>query len=154
MFLGRRGSFSIDAFFALLLLLTASTMLLNAAQGGGQIANKNVATQEADLTAEKLAAAINTVYANDPSFELCIELPDNIRVINEDYVASYENYTISLDLNSREIFIADLEGVSSEVVRVPIIPQNIYDFDLGPENLSSSIRISWIDNVIMVRSVE
>ncbi|KXB00103.1 hypothetical protein AKJ42_01660 [candidate division MSBL1 archaeon SCGC-AAA261C02] len=149
-----RGFFSIDAFFALLLLLTVSGAVLNAAQGSQQIASEASATQEADMVVEKLAATINTVYANGSPFKLRVELPDTIRMIGEEYVESHENYTISLDLENREVYIKNLEGVSSEVARASIIPHNLYDFELGPENLSKTIHVYWEDENIRVSSHE
>lgn len=145
MSLEERGFFSIDAFFALVLLITISGMLLSAAQGSEQIARETTQLQEADMIVEKLAGAINTVYTNGSSFELQVDLPDNI---------VGENYTVSFNRENREVYIKDLEGVSSDVARASIIPNNLYDFELNRENLENTIRVYWPDDNIGVISHE
>ncbi|MBS3815900.1 MAG: hypothetical protein KGY45_05005 [Hadesarchaea archaeon] len=155
MFRDKKGFFSVDAFFALLLLLTVSAMLLNAAQTSNQVASQTSATQKADLIVEKFAGAINSVYANGQASELRIDLIDNIELIEGNYVLNQDNnYKVSLDLDERVIFIENHKKVSSDVAKAPIIPQNIHDFELSPENLSRTIRIYWDNENIRVINCE
>lgn len=138
-----KGSFSIDAFFALTLLVIISGVIVNVSEGREQIASGAKAAHQADVTCEKLAAAINTVYANGPEFELRLDLADNIWG---------EGYTISFDPSTRQISVENLGGVTSGRARAAVVPGNVIDFELTPGDLLKTIKVYWDDDNIRVVS--
>jgi hypothetical protein len=134
----RRGFFSIDAMFALTLLIIVSTSFLNVYEGRKLAAQQMGLALEGKQVGEKLAAAINTVYANRENFELYVELPENI----EGY-----NYTITFDNVSQKISVENsIWGVSVSMVTC----EDIEDFTLGLENFENDLRVYWADNQVKV----
>lgn len=133
-----RGFFSIDALFAVTLLLMISASLLNVYEGRKQAADLMSARLGAKLVGEKLAAAINTVYANGPDFELRVDLPENM--------GSYF-YQITFDNTVRQISV---ENSAWGAVSVGVICKNVVNFVLSSENLENTIRVYWAENQIKV----
>ncbi len=93
---------------------------------------------EAKLVGEKLAAALNTVYANESNFELLLELDDN--------VGGY-GYQVRMDNDTRQISV---ENSAWGAVSVVVVCNNIEDFLLGSENLGKTVRVYWVENQIRV----
>ncbi|MDI6884097.1 MAG: hypothetical protein QMD00_03010 [Hadesarchaea archaeon] len=135
-----KGFFSIDALFAVTLLLLISASFLNMYEGRKQATELMGARLEAKLVGEKLAAAINTVYANGSDFELRVNLPQN--------VGSY-SYQITFDNTARQISV---ENSAWGAVSVGAVCKNVRNFTLGPENLQT-IRVYWADNQVKVVSI-
>lgn len=125
------GFFSIDALFALTLLLTITAAFLNVYEGRRESAEAIGANLEAMMIGEKFASAINAVYANGPSFSLKIELPENI--------GKY-SYKIYLDNNTRHISV---ESLACGTVVVSVVCKNIKSFVLNQENLKRQILVFW-----------
>ena len=136
--LRERGFFSIDAVFAVTLLLMISASFLNIYEGRNQAAGLMGARLEARIIGEKLAAAINTVYANGSNFELCVGLPSKI--------GSYF-YQISFDNTTRQILV---ENSAWGTVSVVVVCKNVENFVLGQENLENTILVHWVGNQIKV----
>jgi hypothetical protein len=128
----RQGFFSIDALFAVTLLLMISGVILNLCEGRAQAVAWSSAANEAKMACEKLAAAINTVYADGPASELYINLP-----------ATIENhaYTISYDSTHRQI-IAEVPGVevTERTSKAAVACKNVMLENL---DLSRRIRVRW-----------
>jgi len=136
----RRGFFSVDALFAVTLLLVVVGALTNLHSGSNQAATWVSANGEAKLTCEKLAAAVNTVYANGSSFELYIELPATIQ---------NRAYTISLDNSNREVTIAVPDaGVTGSTAKATVVCKNFASISaLTPSN---RVRVYWENNSVKV----
>lgn len=145
------GFFSIDAFFAILLLIMVATSLITASQRKNRAAQETSKVFMKDMTAEKLAGIINTVYANGSGlrrkennyFGVTISLSENILG---------ENYTISLSENRTIIVENSKAGLEEPIGKASIAPNNVDNFVLHPENLSSKIRIFWDNNIVEVES--
>lgn len=137
----RSGFFSIDVLFAVTLLLLVSTSFLNIYEGRKQAAELMGARLEARLVGEKLAAAINTVYASGPNFELRVNLPGKVK--NYLYRITFENTT-------RQISV---ENPTWGNVSVGVVCKNVRNFVLGPENLQRTIRVFWAENQVRVVSL-
>lgn len=135
-----KGFFSIDALFAVTLLLIISTSFLNLYEGRKAAANSMGGRLEAKMVGEKLAAAINIVYANGSNFELYVDLSDNI-------VSHF--YQITFDNDTRQISV---ENSAWGAVNVGVVCKNVEDFVLGSENLENTIRVYWVENQIKVVS--
>lgn len=133
-----RGFFSIDALFAVTLLLMISASFLNMYEGRKQAAELMSARLGAKLVGEKLAAVINTVYANGPDFELRVDLPENM--------GNYR-YQITFDNTVRQISV---ENSAWGAISVGVICKNVVNFVLGPENLENTLRVYWEENQIKV----
>lgn len=138
--LDKKGFFSVDALFAVMLLLLISTSFLNIYEGRKAGAELMTAQLEAKMVGERLAAAINTVYANGSCFELRVSLPEN--------VGSY-CYQISFDNSTRQISV---ENSAWETIVVTVGFENIRNFTLGRENLQDAIRLYWVDNQMRVEN--
>lgn len=142
MFSDDRGFFSVDAFFALLLLITVASGLLTIAQESKERSQDIARLYEQDMSAEKLAAAINTVYAKGSSLELRINLAEN---------ALGENYSLRLDTKNHMIIVENSQnGLSSPIGKAHIIPINLPTITLGHDNLSKTILIQWADDNMKV----
>jgi hypothetical protein len=98
--MNRRGFFSIDALFAVTLLLMVTGVLINLYQGRDQVVAWSSAADESKMACEKLAAAINSVYATGQDSELFIDLPASI---------DNQNYSIYFDPTHRQV-VADMSG--------------------------------------------
>lgn len=133
-----RGFFSVDALFAVTLLLIISTSFLNLYEGRKAEAELMGARLEAKMIGEKFAAAINTVYANGLSFELYVDLPENI--------GSYL-YQITFDNTTRQISVENSAWGAASVV---VACKNVQNFVLGSDNLENTIRVYWMGNQIKV----
>lgn len=136
-----RGFFSIDALFAVTLLLLVSASFLNMYEGRKQATEVMGAKLEAKLVGEKLAAALNTVYANGSNFELLLDLPEN---------AGDYGYQITLDNSTRQISV---ENSAWSAVSVVIVCNNVENFVLDSENLGKTVRVYWAENQIRVVNV-
>ena len=135
----RRGFFSIDVLFAVTLLLMVSGALLNLYEGRSQAVAWIGASGEAKMACEKLAAAINTVYADGPASELYLRLPATI---------DNHAYTISYDSTHRQI-IAEVPGVgvTESTSKAAVACKNIVLENLDP---SGQIRVRWLGGNIEV----
>lgn len=133
-----RGFFSIDAVFALTLLLMISASFLNVYEGRKKSAEGIGAKLEADIIGDQLASAINTVYSNGTSFTLTINLPEN--------VSSY-SYQISFDNSTRQISLSD---PTWGAIKVMVTCKNVKTFVLNNENLRKPIRVFWDDDLVRV----
>lgn len=141
----KRGFFSIDALFAVTLVLLVSASFLNLYEGRRAAADLMGANLEARMVGEKLAAAINTVYANGSNFELRVNLPENI---------GSHSYRITFDNAARQISV---ENSAWGAVGVGVACKNVRNFVLGPENFENAIRVYWTDgsiNVVSSRIIE
>ncbi len=137
---GSKGFFSIDALFAVTMLLMVTASFLNVYQGRKASAEAVGSGLEARMIGEKLASSIDAVYANGPNFSLKIELPENI--------GSYP-YSISFDNTTRLISI---ENSFWQPVRVPVLCKNVKNFTLDRENLGRQILVSWEGSQLRVVS--
>jgi len=135
----RKGFFSIDALFAVTLLLMISGVLLNLYEGRGQAAAWSSTANEAKMACEKLAAAINTVYASGPDSELYLDLPTTI----DNYV-----YTLSYDSSHRQI-IAEMPelGITERTSKAAVACKNI---QLENLDFSRQIWVRWLGGNIEV----
>jgi hypothetical protein len=135
-----RGFFSIDAMFAVTLLIIVSTSFLNLYEGRKVSAELMGARLEAKMVGEKFAATINTVYANGPNFKLYVDLPENI---------GRYFYQITFNSTTRQISV---ENSAWGTVSVGVVCNNVQNFVLGPENLENSILVYWVENQVRVVS--
>ncbi len=136
--LRERGFFSIDALFAVTLLLMVSTSFLHVYDGRKEAAELTGARLEARIVCEKLAAAINTVYANGSNFELDVDLPSKI--------GSYF-YQVKFDNTARQVLV---ENSAWGTVGAGVVCKNVDNFVLERENLENTIRVYWVENTVMV----
>lgn len=134
-YLHNRGFFSIDALFAVTLLLMVSASFLNIYEGRNQEADLVGVRLEAKIVCEELAAAINSVYTNGPVFDLTINLPSTIRS---------SRYIIRVGNDQRVVTAENLEvGVTQNMARAAIICMNIENVELNFDNLSKPIKVYW-----------
>lgn len=136
--LRERGFFSIDALFAVTLLLMVSSSFLHVYEGRRGAAELMSARLEAKIVGEKLAAAINTVYANGSNFEIDVDLPQKI---------GSHFYKIEFDNIARQVVV---ENSAWGTVGVGVVCKNVWDFVLDRENLENTIRVRWVENIVMV----
>jgi len=136
--LRERGFFSIDALFAVTLLLMVSSSFLHVYEGRRGAAELMSARLEAKIVGEKLAAAINTVYANGSNFEIDVDLPQKI---------GSHFYKIEFDNAARQVVV---ENSAWGTVGVGVVCKNVWDFVLEQENLGNTIRVHWVENIVMV----
>jgi len=136
--LRERGFFSIDALFAVTLLLIISSSFLHVYEGRRGTAELMSARLEAKVAGEKLAAAINTVYANGSNFEVDVDLPQKI---------GGHFYKIEFDNNARQVVV---ENSAWGSVGVGVVCKNVSDFVLERENLGNTIRVCWVGNIVTV----
>jgi len=136
--LRERGFFSIDALFAVTLLLIISSSFLHVYEGRRGTAELMSARLEAKVAGEKLAAAINTVYANGSNFEVDVDLPQKI--------GGYF-YKIEFDNNARQVVV---ENSAWGSVGARVVCKNVSDFVLERENLGNTIRVCWVGNIVTV----
>ncbi len=126
-----KGFFSIDALFAVTLLLIVTASFLNVYQGREASAEAMGSGLEAKMIGEKLASAINAVYSNGPNFSVNVELSENI---------GSHTYSISFDNSVRMLSI---ENSIWQPVKVPVICKNVKNFVLNRENLGRQILVFW-----------
>lgn len=134
------GFFSIDAMFAVTLLLMITLTFTNVYEARETSADLMVTKLQAKMVGEKLAAVINSVHANGENFSLTITLLEN--VFGHQYAVRFDNSTAVVTL------AGTWGSVSSGVVTT-----SVKNFVLAPENLLSQIRIYWSDNQIEVRNL-
>lgn len=135
-----RGFFSIDALFALALILVISASFLNLYEGRKAEGELVGARLEARVVGEKLAAIINTVYANGPNFELRVDLPENF--------GNY-SYRITFDNATRQISV---ENSAWGAVGGGVVCTNVQNFVLEPDNLVGTVLVYWVGDRITVVS--
>lgn len=136
--LREQGFFSVDAVFAVTLVIMITALFTNAYMGREQAAKSLGAGLEARAVGEKLAASINTVYANGPKFELRVDLPPRI--------GGY-GYSISFDNSTRSIVVENQQSFGT--ARVAVACKNLV-VQIG--DLSKPARVYWSDNNVMVVS--
>jgi hypothetical protein len=130
--MNRRGFFSIDALFAVTLLLMVTGVLINLYQGRDQVVAWSSAADESKMACEKLAAAINSVYATGQDSELYIDLPATID--NHDYTLAFDSAHRQIIANMSEYGIA--EGTSGASVTCKnVLIENL--------NFSKKIWVHW-----------
>lgn len=140
--LRKRGFFSIDALFAIILLLLIVSTLINLYQGRAQVAKDSRAKMEGKMVSEKLAGAINTVHASGNPLTINLDLPENI--LNQEYTIEFNqsNRNISLEFSGGEN--SSDYTAASVVVDELEIPETL--------DLSQEIMIHWIGNKIKVKN--
>lgn len=136
--LRERGFFSIDALFAVTLLLIISSSFLNVYEGRKGTAELTSARLEAKVVGEKLAAAINTVFVNGSNFEVDVDLPQEI---------GSHFYKIEFDNIARQVVV---ENSAWGTVGVGVVCKNVCDFVLERENLGDTVRVCWVENIVTV----
>lgn len=137
----RKGFFSIDAFFALMLLLTISMMLLGLANERKEAAKTSSASQEADIIAEKLAASVNSVYANGENIELRISLPSTIE---------NESYEVDFDPDNRRVKVSSPFMESPSYAAAPVAPKNV---EFGAHVPAREVVIKWEKKTVKVEKI-
>lgn len=139
--LKRKGFFSIDALFAIILLLLIISTLVSLYQGRTQMAEDTRTKIEGKMISEKIAGAINTVTPRKP-VSLNLNLPENIQEKNYTIQFSEENRIIFLELSGSNSG-ASLTGASVAMNKVEL-ETNL--------DLSQEILIHWKDNKIKVEN--
>ncbi|MFH1821884.1 MAG: hypothetical protein ABH852_05555 [Methanobacteriota archaeon] len=134
----KRGFFSIDALFALTLLLIVTASFMNIYEGRKRSAELIDDRLEAKIIGEKLAAAMNTTYVGGATFELRVNLPENVG--KHSYLVTFDNVKLQISV----------ENSAWGAVRIGVACKNAANFVLGPENLRNYIRVYWDGNQIMV----
>lgn len=130
-----RGFFSVDAIFALTLLMVVCSSFLHVYQARMGEARGIGEGLEARMIGEELAGAINAVYSNGSGLELRLSLPQRLTPL-----------TLSFDPSAGEVVV---EG-KGETVRVGTVCNNVENFLLTSENLGKPLRIYWEENQIRV----
>jgi hypothetical protein len=134
----KRGFFSVDALFALTLLLIITASFMNVYEGRRGAAERIDERLEAKIIGEKIAAALNTTYTAGANFELSIDLPENIG--GHTYQITFDNADLQISVISPRL----------GTIRVGNACKNVANFVLGPENLGNNIQVYWVGNQIMV----
>lgn len=138
----RRGQFSVDAIFAIALLLGVVATLTNLYNGRNQVATWIGTNQEAKLICEKLAATINTVYTNGSTLKLYLELPATIQ---------NHAYTISFDNSKREIIIETSIDATDFTSNAKTACNNItLDDNLDP---SKRVKVYWENDRVRLTNI-
>jgi hypothetical protein len=134
------GFFSIDAIFAVTLLLMITLTFTNVYEARQTAAEHMAAGLEAKIACEELAAAVNSTYAGGENFRLKLKLPEN--------AASYA-YLIRFDNSAATLLaLGDWGAVTAKVAC-----NNVKNFELGPDNLQKIIEVRWVDNQLEVVSL-
>ncbi len=136
------GFFSVDALFAMILLLLVIGTFVNIYQGRSEMATETRKNLEGKMIGEKLAGAINTVYSTGDPLILRIDLPENI-------VRS--KYSICFESSSREVTInsGETEG-GPKIASSWSVPDEVEISDL---NFSEKIQIFWENSKIRVKNL-
>lgn len=134
----RKGFFSIDALFALTLLLVITTSIMALSEVRRKSAEVIETKLEAEIIADRLVAAINSVYANGPNFSLNIKLPENI---------GPHSYRI---LSDNSVGLLTVEIANGETVTINVACKKFQNFVLERENLSKKIQIFWEDSQLCI----
>lgn len=140
---GERGFFSIDALFAIILLLLTLATLVNLYHGRRNMVEGTREGLEGEMIAQKLARAINVVYAAGEPLTLNLHLSENI---------AGKDYTVQFDENAREISVKFTRDAHAPPFAEASVVVDELDLT-GLENVSRKIRISWgADNIIEVKN--
>ncbi len=143
-----KGYFSIDAVFAVLILVAVSSTFITGARQNKAMAKETSAQIEQKMALEKIAGGINKVYANGygegKTFEMKMDVKENILEDNQRIMVNTEN---------RFLYIKDLADGSISPIKANIIPSNIENFSLNPDNLSGKILIKWGEENIRLKGV-
>ena len=138
----KNGFFSIDALFAMIMLLLVVGTMINVYQGRSQMATETRRKMEGKMIGEKLAGAINSVYSSGDPMTLSIDLPENI--IDEGYSISFDSISRKIVLKRGETEngpeIANSWSVSNQV-------------EISNLDFSKKIQIFWENSVIKVKNV-
>jgi hypothetical protein len=133
------GFFSIDAMFAVTLLLMITITFTNVYEARQTAAEHMAAGLEAKLACEELAAAINSTYASGESFRLKLKLSEN--AAGYAYLIRFDNSAATL------IALGNWGAVTAKVAC-----NNVRNFELGPDDLRKIIEVRWVDNQLEVVS--
>lgn len=133
----RRGFFSLDAIFALTLLMIVCSSFLHVYRVRMESARGMVEELEMRMVGEELAGAINSVYSNGSGLELKLRFPTG------------SSFTLSFDSSTGEVVVR--KGERS--LRAGTVCNNVETFLLTPENLERPLRIYWGENRIRVVSL-
>ncbi len=134
---GERGFFSLDGLFAMILLLLVVGTFINIYQGRSEMVENTRQRLEGKMINEKLAGAINTVYATGKPLTLNIDLQENI--LGKKYVINYEK-------NSRDTLIK-ISGKGKSLAKSDVAPENV---QISSLDLSEKVRIYWENSKIWV----
>ncbi|MEW6592291.1 MAG: hypothetical protein AB1305_01170 [Candidatus Hadarchaeota archaeon] len=134
------GFFSIDAMFALTLMMLISTSFLNVYEVRKQAAELMGAKLEARMVGEKFAAVINSVYPNGDNFEIRMNLPENVGVYS---------YRIVFDNSTWKISVENSAWGTIEVV---VATNAVRNFSLSRDNLRKTIRVYRSENQVRVEN--
>jgi hypothetical protein len=138
----RQGFFSIDVIFAVTLLLTIAGIFSNIHSGRDQASTWIGAGMEAKLTCEKIATAVNAVYANGSTLELYIDLPATI---------GGHTYSISFDNLRREITIDVPDaGITGSTAKATTTCKNIV---LGILDPSKRVKVYLENSSVVVVNI-
>jgi hypothetical protein len=129
-----RGFFSMDALFALTLLMLVCSSLLHVYQGRMEVARGISWGLEARMVGEELAGTINAVYSGGSGLELRLRVPDRPPL------------TLAFDNSRGEVVV---RGEGGEV-RVGTVCNNVENFLLPPG--AGILRVYWEENRIRVVS--
>ncbi|MEM3519299.1 MAG: hypothetical protein QW179_04195 [Candidatus Hadarchaeales archaeon] len=135
-----RGFFSIDAFFAFMLVLLIVTSFTRVYEGRLEAAIAVDAKLQARMVGEKLAAALNETYANQENFELRVTLPENIGSFS---------YRVRID-NVNWMVWVEISAWGS--IGAPIVFNTVKEENLTRENFIKPLRIYWDNGQVRVVS--
>jgi len=137
----KKGFFSIDGLFAIIMLLLVVGTMINIYQGRSQMATQARKNLEGKMIGEKLAGAVNSVYSTGEPMTLNIDLPENI---------IDDSYSIIFDETSRRIVLRHgVAGDGSEIARSWSVPSDLNISDL---DFSEEIQIFWENSMIKVNN--
>jgi hypothetical protein len=131
-----RGFFSMDALFALTLLMLVCSSFLHVYQGRMEAARGISWGLEARMVGEELAGTINAVYSGGPGLELRLKVPER------------PSLTLAFESSRGEVVVKGEHGE----VRVGTVCNNVENFLFSPENLGRILRVYWEENRIRVVS--
>ena len=144
-----KGYFSIDAVFAVLILVAVSSTFVTGARRNKAMAKETSAQIEQKMALEKIAGGIDKVYANgygdDKTFEMKMDVKENILEDNQE---------IMVNTKERFLYIKDSADSSISPIKANIVPSNIENFSLDSDNLSGKVLITWGKENIKLRGVE
>ena len=142
----QRGFFSIDAFFAVMLLVTISGILLSSAETTELSASWIGATQEAKMVTERMAAMIDITYSSGNGFEITFDMPTQ--------VCRY-NYVLRVDNHQKAITIENLDyNIDPSIIKSRIVCNNIENTTLSSSSFSAlQVKISWDENQLKVETI-
>lgn len=137
--LKNEGFFSIDALFAIIMLLLAVSSLVNIYQGRSQMAQETRINLEGRITSEKIAGAINMIYASEGPLKLKIDLPQDLT--GKEYTTDFGDHSVFVENSAA--------GLSSDLTSAAIIFDRIKKED---KDLSEKIEIYWERDEIWVKN--